>query len=201
MKFYFVRHGETKWNVDKKIQGTTDVPLNEKGIRQAEELAQKLTAENYRIDRAYTSPQQRAAETARIAAEALGIECIPMQELIEMNLGEWEGSNWNVIEEEYGEVYYHWNTNRRYVKTPGGECYNEVLGRTLKALSSILEREKGNVLIVTHSAVLMALRCYLAKCPFGETEMAVQFKTQNAQVVEIREEEVREAIERFERGE
>ena len=71
MKLYFVRHGETEWNVKKKIQGKTDIPLNENGIRQAKELACQLVEEDISVKHVYHSPQLRAAETARIAAEAL----------------------------------------------------------------------------------------------------------------------------------
>ena len=97
MKLYFVRHGETEWNVKKKIQGKTDIPLNENGIRQAKELACQLVEEDISVKHVYHSPQLRAAETARIAAEALHATCIPLDGLVEMNLGSWEGSNWRVI--------------------------------------------------------------------------------------------------------
>ena len=67
--FYFTRHGETEWNVKKKIQGTTDIPLDEKGIQQAKRLAETLLEKQrngeLHLDRVYTSPQLRAAETAR----------------------------------------------------------------------------------------------------------------------------------------
>lgn len=203
MTLYFVRHGETEWNVKKKIQGTTDIPLNENGVAQATglayELAEKMQRGEFHVAKAYTSPQLRAAETARIAADALGVECISLDGLREMGLGEWEGSNWDIIKETYGETYYHWNGHRRYTRTPGGESYNEVLERTLEALKIILEQETENVLVVSHSAILMALRCYIAKRPFEE--MVKSFKTKNAEVVEISAEDVREAIRRFEAGE
>lgn len=203
MKFYFVRHGETEWNVKKKIQGKTDIPLNERGEQQAEVLAKELRERQKKgefcVVKAYTSPQLRAAKTAQIVAEELEISCIALDELREMDLGEWEGSNWDVIEATYGNTYHYWNEHRRYTHTPGGESYDEVLERTLVALEGILSRETGNVLVVSHSAILMALRCYLAKLPFEE--MAKRFKTQNAGVVEISEEAVREAIIRYRRGE
>lgn len=203
MKFYFVRHGETEWNVKKKIQGKTDIPLNERGEQQAEVLAKELRERQEKgefcVVKAYTSPQLRAAKTAQIVAEGLEISCIALDELREMDLGEWEGSNWDIIEATYGNTYHYWNEHRRYTHTPGGESYDEVLERTLVALEEILSRETGNVLVVSHSAILMALRCYLAKLPFEE--MAKRFKTQNAGVVEISEEAVREAIVRYRRGE
>ena len=120
MKLYFVRHGETEWNVKKKIQGKTDIPLNENGIRQAKELACQLVEEDISVKHVYHSPQLRAAETARIAAEALHATCIPLDGLVEMNLGSWEGSNWRVIERENSPEYQEWRKDRRYVRTPGG---------------------------------------------------------------------------------
>ncbi len=200
MKLYFVRHGETEWNVKKKIQGKTDIPLNENGKKQAKELADKLVAEKLPAVKVYTSPQLRATETAQEVANSLGLECEELDGLREMDLGEWEGLNWDIIEAEYGEKYYHWNTHRRYAKTPGGECYNDVLGRTLDALAYILSKETEDVLVVTHSAILMSLGCYLAKLPFDEDEMVGRFKTKNAEVVEISAEDVKEAIENFKRG-
>ena len=63
MNFYFTRHGETEWNVKKKIQGTTDIPLDEKGIQQAKRLAETLLEKQrngeLHLDRVYTSPQRR----------------------------------------------------------------------------------------------------------------------------------------------
>ena len=200
MKLYFVRHGETEWNVKKKIQGKTDIPLNENGRNQAKELAGKLVSEKLPAVRAYTSPQLRAAETAKAVADALGIACEELDDLREMDLGEWEGSNWDIIEAEYGETYYYWNTHRRYVRTPGGECYNDVLERTLDALEYILSKETEDVLVVTHSAILMSLGCYLAKLPFDEEKMVGRFKTKNAEVVTIEAEQIWEAIENFRKG-
>ena len=200
MNFYFTRHGETEWNVKKKIQGTTDIPLDEKGIQQAKRLAETLlekqrNGELY-LDRVYTSPQLRAAETARIAAEALHATCIPLDGLVEMNLGSWEGSNWRVIERENSPEYQEWRKDRRYVRTPGGgECYNDVVKRTLDAMEYIMKRENGDVLIVTHSAIIMALRCYIAGLPFDE--MVRKFKTRNAEVVMIESFKIIDAIARF----
>ncbi len=76
MNFYFTRHGETEWNVKKKIQGTTDIPLDEKGIQQAKRLAETLLEKQrdgeLHLDRVYTSPQLRAAETARFFRVSAG---------------------------------------------------------------------------------------------------------------------------------
>ena len=95
MILYFVRHGETDWNVKKKIQGKTDVPLNATGKQQAKELADMLLDRKkegtLQVVRAYTSPQLRAAQTAQEAAIALDIPCIAADGLREMDMGDWEG--------------------------------------------------------------------------------------------------------------
>lgn len=203
MILYFVRHGETEWNVKNRIQGKTDIPLNGTGIHQAKTLAQMLMEKKsrgeFQIARTYTSPQLRAVKTAELAAEALGVKCLLLDGLREMDLGEWEGSNWGTIENTYGETYERWSKNRRYVHTPEGECYDEVLARTLEALEVILAQETEDVLVVSHSAVIMLLRCYIAGLPFDE--MVRHFKTKNAEVVEITADAVREAIRRYQAGE
>ena len=200
MIFYFVRHGETDWNVQKKIQGTTDVPLNETGLRQARELADKLVREHYQIDRIYTSPQIRAQVTAQTAARALERECIVLPDLAEMDLGKWEGDNWTNIEAVYGEDYYYWNAHRRYVPTPEGECYNDVLKRVFKALNQIMEEASGNVLILSHSAIILSLRCYLTGLCMDDETM-LQFRAKNAEVIEIDAKEIKNAMKRFEQEE
>ena len=200
MKFYFVRHGETDWNVRKKIQGKTDVPLNETGLAQARILAEKLVEEKYEIDRIYTSPQVRAKVTAETAAEALGKECVVLSDLAEMNMGLWEGDNWEHIEEIYEDRYYFWNSNRRYVRTPYGESYNDLLKRVFLALEYIMEQEDGNVLVLSHSAILLSMRCYLAGLCMDDETM-LKFRTKNTELVEIDAEEIKQAIERFQREE
>lgn len=149
MKLYFVRHGETEWNVKKKIQGKTDIPLNENGIRQAKELACQLVEEDISVKHVYHSPQLRAAETARIAAEALHATCIPLDGLVEMNLGSWEGSNW--LCDRAGKTVRNIRSgekSRRYVRTPGGgECYNDVVKRTLDAMEYIMETGKREMVL------------------------------------------------------
>ena len=113
MKLYLVRHGETDWNVKKKIQGQTDIPLNPNGVRQAKELAAELARDpGIAVRHVYHSPQTRAAETAYICSEALHATCIPAAGLAEMNLGIWEGSNWRVIERENSQAYQDWIRNR-----------------------------------------------------------------------------------------
>ena len=123
-----------------------------------------------------------------------------MCDLAEMDLGVWEGDNWPNIEAVYGEKYHYWNAHRRYVPTPGGECYNDVLKRVFKALEHIMKQETGNVLILSHSAIILSLRCYLDGCCMDDETM-LKYRVKNAEVIEIDADEIKKAIKRFEEEE
>lgn len=185
MKLYLTRHGETEWNVHSRIQGQTDTALNETGIRQARELAERLKKERLAIGRIYTSRQLRAYETAQIVAELLGLNVIVKDGLEEINLGKWEGYTWKQVRELFHEEYEEWHENRRYQVPPGGESYQQLLERLIPVLHSIIKEEQEDVLVVTHSAVIMTLLSYIYEKPFED--MVKNFKTKNTEIVMIEE--------------
>ena len=183
MKLFFTRHGETDWNRLKKIQGKQDTELNATGIMQAEHLGDNLLLGEYSFTKIYSSTQKRAKRTAEIVAEKLNMEYETLEGLEEMNLGLWEGLSWNEVKERFPEELKSWLTNRRYMKTPDGESYQDLLDRVLTAIKTIIKKQRGNVLVVTHSAVIMALLCYLHNTPFEE--MVGKYDIKNAELVEI----------------
>lgn len=191
MKILLVRHGETDWNVQKKIQGKTDIPLNEAGINQAQELAEKLAVWKRQIIGIYTSRLKRAAKTAEIIAKRLGKEYKETDGLEEIDLGLWEGLSWEQAAERFPEEYKIWHDNRRYTRSPEGESYQELLERFLPALQKIVrdkQGEDGDVVIVTHSADIMTFMSCLNDTPFYE--MVKRYKTANAAVIEIEAENI-----------
>lgn len=183
MKFYIVRHGETDWNLENKIQGQTDTDLNDNGRKQAEELADRVARELSGIKKIYSSRQKRALETAQIIGRRLSVSPIVYQGLEEINLGKWEGYTWRQVREEFKEEYQVWHQNRRYQVPPEGESYQQLLDRLLPALDDIVRKEGQDVLIVTHSAVIMTLMSYVYDTPFED--MARLYKTGNASIVEL----------------
>ena len=188
MRLIFIRHGETDWNVHKKIQGCTDIPLNEMGIIQAESLGRQLEKENLDIKKIYTSKLVRARKTAEIIGEILHVPYEAYEGLEEMNLGLWEGKTWVDVPQLYPEEYEKWNENRRYTRTPEGESYQDVLVRVLAAVKEIIERETGDIVIVTHSAIIMTLQSFIYDTPFHE--MAKRYKLRNAGLVIVAEKEI-----------
>lgn len=185
MNLYVTRHGETDWNVFSRIQGQTDTPLNETGVRQAKELAERLLEEKPEIGKIYASRQKRAYETAKIVAEKLQAEVVVKDGLEEISFGKWEGYTWKQVKELFSDEYKEWHENRRYKVPPEGESYQQLLERLLPALQEISREEKEDVLVVTHSAVIMTLMSYIYQKPFDD--MAKNFKTKNTEIVIIEE--------------
>ena len=102
MKFYLLRHGQTKWNIEGKIQGKTDVLLNEDGMEQAGFLAKAM--EHCEARALFSSPLLRAKQTAEIVAGKMGLPVTVLPELKEVDFGLWEGCTWKEIEEKYPSV-------------------------------------------------------------------------------------------------
>lgn len=183
MKLFLVRHGETDWNIESKIQGQTDIALNEKGRQQAKELAGELACREPAIQVIYTSCQLRARQTASIIGEALGIVPVAAKGLEEISLGKWEGYTWRQVREVFAEDYQLWQSNRRYQVPPMGESYQQLLDRLIPAIDNIISREDENTLVVTHSGVIMTLLSYVYDTPFED--MARHYKMGNAKIVEL----------------
>lgn len=182
MKLFFIRHGQTDWNVKGKIQGSLDVELNDTGISQAEELGRKILKCNYKFSKIYSSTQKRAVKTAEILSNAINKDYIPINGLEEMNLGEWQGLSWQEVKEKFPEEYEEWYNNRRYTKPPKGESYEDMLQRVLIVIHKIIDENCDDVAIVTHSAVIMCLQCYISDTSFDKM---MKFKTDNTTITEL----------------
>jgi len=127
MNYLFVRHGETDWNVLGKIQGRTDIPLNNNGIIQVKNLCLKINSMNPELKKIYTSVQIRAVQTAKLISEYSGLNFESINGIEEVNFGLWEGLSWTEVKSEYPKEYEEWIKNQRYAKTPNGESYQNTL--------------------------------------------------------------------------
>lgn len=153
---YLTRHGQTEWNLQKKMQGHKDSPLTEYGIRQAEWLKERL--EKIRLDAIYSSTSPRALNTARILLGNRSLDILEDDSLKEINMGLWEGRQIEHIQQQY-PLQYDQFFNEPHVYRPAGhgETYTELLERTLPVIENILTEHKGEqVLIVTHRITLKA---------------------------------------------
>jgi len=158
---YLLRHGETDWNSEQRIQGNTDISLNANGLNQARQAADYLT--RFDIEAIYSSNLSRAYETASIIATKLQKPHFIDKELTEVNMGRWEGSRWDDIKIEYIDYLPKWLNNLENIPAPGGESYGQVQVRVVRAYKRIISkhREDSNILIVSHGIAIKTLIAYI----------------------------------------
>ncbi len=144
---YLVRHGETEWNRQRRIQGSTDIPLNDTGRQQAELTGQLLTRRHW--DAIFTSPLSRTLETAQIIARVNGLaEPIPMPSIVERQYGDAEGLDWDEVQTRFpGDT-----------EVPGRESREDVTARVVPALIELASRQSGqSLIVVSHGGVIRSV--------------------------------------------
>ena len=168
VRLLLVRHGETAHNAGQLALGQADVPLTERGGRQARALAAALAGEGS-ISAVYTSPLQRAIATATPLAEALSLTVQTEPGLIEMDIGEMEGQPFAQVRERYPDFLRDWFSERLAdVPMPGGETLRQVQKRAWVALEAIRDRHPDEtVAAVTHNFVLLCLLCRVLGLPLS----------------------------------
>lgn len=155
---YLVRHGQTAWNREEIFRGRADVPLNETGVREAELAAQYF--KGLPIDRIYSSPLARAFQTAERIARICSLEVEPLEGLIDMSFGAWEGRTLEEIKREHGELYRLWRESPHLVWFPGGESLDQVRNRSMTALEELIRTHAEKTLVlVSHRVVNKVLIC------------------------------------------
>jgi 2,3-bisphosphoglycerate-dependent phosphoglycerate mutase len=148
-----VRHGETAWNRDTRIQGHTDIDLNAHGRWQAAQLAQALRDEP--IHAVYASDLSRAFETAQAVAKVHGSTVEKHPGLRERHFGSFEGRTWAELESGWPEEARAWRTRVPDFAPPGGESLLQLQTRVVNAVSGLAARHPGEqVLMVAHGGVL-----------------------------------------------
>lgn len=167
MRLIIMRHGETKWNTEHRIQGHTDIPLDERGHRQAEAIAERLTG--MEIDAVYASPLQRALMTGEHIASRNRCPLIEEPRLIERNFGEWEGLRMEEVEREQPEKWRQWIEAPTRCEIPKCETLESVLERSLVCAEQIIKRHSGkNVVIVSHANPVKLLLMYYTGIPLDK---------------------------------
>jgi broad specificity phosphatase PhoE len=163
MRIYFLRHGETDWNVQKRMQGRTDIALNSNGVRQA--MLWRPFFDRIHLSGVYSSSLSRAMETAVLATRRP--PCI-IDDLAERNYGEWEGKIWRDIAGSDPDFDQRWR--RANSKPPGGESRLEMQARVYRAMDSIVASHDADseLLIVGHGGSGKAVLGYANKMSIDE---------------------------------
>ena len=151
---YFVRHGQTVWNVENKICGATDIPLTELGHQQAIATGKKIVEEGIQADEILYSPLSRAAETARHISEITGIPARMEPRLIEQNFGKWESTARDGLEFKKAKEDF-------CCRYDGGESMLHLAQRIYNLLDDVkAESDEKTYILVAHNGIARVVQSY-----------------------------------------
>ena len=164
MEIYFVRHGQTIWNVEKRFQGLSDSPLTELGITQAKLLGEKL--KDIKFDKFYSTSLKRAYDTANYIKGNRKQKVEIFDDFAEISMGDMEG----IKQEDFKKLYpeqvknFFFNQLEYDPSSFGGESFLEVRERVIRGLNKFIELNKNyeRVLVVSHGATLKTLLHYIS---------------------------------------
>ncbi len=151
-----IRHGETAWNVDTRLQGHLDIALNPKGLWQAEQAARALADEP--VAAIYASDLLRAWNTARAIAQTTGAALVASQNLRERSFGSFEGKTYAELETHWPEEALRWRQREPDWAPPGGETLLALRKRISGAVQAMASQHVGGqIVLVAHGGVLDVL--------------------------------------------
>jgi len=160
-----IRHGLTDWNIERRWQGHLDVSLNTQGIAQAKALSQRLVT--WPIQALYSSDLQRAAQTATILGEPLGLQPVLKRSWRERDVGEYQGLTHENIKIQYPEQFQ--DMSQGNISPPGGEDNQDLYARAAAAIEELVANHPGKMIaVVTHGAMLHTTILYVLGLPIEE---------------------------------
>lgn len=154
LRIFLIRHGETEWNRQGRLQGNSDIHLSPEGIHQATLLAEHAPFQH--VDAIYSSDLSRAFETAKVLAVKFNVMPVKTKpELREMNYGEWEGRKIRELVMESPKDFGKFFTDPERCHPPQGETFLECQARVMIGIRDIIaESENKNVIVVSHGAAI-----------------------------------------------
>lgn len=167
-KFIITRHGQTEWNVEKRMQGQSNSPLTPLGRKQAEALGIRLRGID--IDAVYCSSLQRAIDSTNLICKGRNLPVTTTDDLMEIGLGSWSGKLLADVEKEYPEQADNfWRHPEAYVPMPGGETYQQLKDRASRVLKQMAKAHPNQtILVVAHGIVLKTLYNYFRNQPLSD---------------------------------
>ncbi len=158
-RIVLVRHGQTAWNREARFRGRADIPLDEFGLKQAEATGRYLAA-RWPVVAVYASRMRRAMQTAGVIARAHGLTTHPLEGLLDIDFGEFQGCLADEAAQRYPDLYRAWLEVPHTVHFPGGEGLDDVRSRVVAALDEVIARHPGQtVALVSHTIVNRVLLC------------------------------------------
>ena len=160
IRIVLVRHGQTEWNKFERFRGRVDIDLDETGRKQAEAAAEKIA--QWEISAIYSSPLKRTMSTAQFAADRLGLAVQPLEEINDMDFGEWQGLSIEETRRKYSSLFDLWRYRPEKLEIPGAETLEDVRKRALAAIDEVMAKhEDETIALVSHRVVCKVLLCHV----------------------------------------
>ncbi|MEW9122298.1 MAG: alpha-ribazole phosphatase [Thermotaleaceae bacterium] len=150
-RIYLIRHGKIQMGREKRYIGITDLPLNAEGINQGKKLHDYFS--NITIEKVYTSPLIRCVQTSEIIIGNRNIKSLLVEELKEINMGDWEEKSFEYIKKRFPDQYENRGKHIDTFKVPGGESFYQLYKRVIPVFEELIKITQGNILIVAHAGV------------------------------------------------
>jgi len=163
-ELWVLRHGETKWNAEARLQGRLDSPLTETGLDQARAQGRILTARLPGPVRVLCSDAPRALRTAEIAIAGLDLPIEREPRLAEIDLGRWQGQTLDALRADHPEIARATDPHLWKFTAPGGET----LGQMAARVQAVLDGLTGPTVLVTHGVTSRLLRCIVLGVPIAD---------------------------------
>ncbi|WFA07699.1 histidine phosphatase family protein [Tissierella sp. Yu-01] len=189
MKVYITRHGTTEWNLQRRLQGWQDSDLTKEGIDRAIKLGERLDSIDFDI--IYTSPQNRALETAKLIRGNKKTPIVTHDGLKELGFGVWESMELSIIEKEYPKEYYTYRNNPIDYIPIGGESYEDLFKRVNDFFEEIKTIDAENILVVSHGVTIKALIKIIKNLTLDEFSKLPVYTGTSLNVVEINEDKMK----------
>ena len=172
MILYCVRHGESTYNAEGRVQGQSDVPLSELGLRQADAVAAALAEAPF--EAIYSSPLQRAYRVAEIVAERHRLEIRTDDRLKEVHAGIFQDKLRSDLAKLHPKELARWTSGDLHFKIPGGESRLELQQRGAEVLREIADRHEGHVAVISHGRLLITALKALLEIPLDESPRSLR---------------------------
>jgi len=165
MELILIRHGETLWNEEGRVQGFSDIDLSDAGLHQARQLA--LYFKDHHIHVIYSSPLTRARKTAQIINQFHNAPIYLESSLMEMDQGDFEGLPFQELMTREKDFIRRWISDPASVKMPHGESLIELQTRAWKVIEGVIAKPE-NVLVVSHNFTIASILCKIKKISLSE---------------------------------
>lgn len=180
MKLTILRHGETDWNKNRRIQGHIDIELNLFGLQQAHTCAKYLAKEDF--DKVFSSPLSRAYKTAEIISAKKKYPITLRDELLEINMGKWQGMVWSEIVRTHSNLFEELERSGDLSKVYQGESFQEMQDRSIAFLNYLVDSPYENVLAVSHTGLIKVMVCHVLGLDLSKRN---KFHIQNLSVTRL----------------